>query len=308
MADSGGRAVGTVLASYRGEENGLQMTDVAQVSGQPSAPPPQAAAAAQDPAHLWKNKSFGFHDLLDIINPLQHIPIVATVYRYLTGDTIGNVARVAGDTLYGGPIGLAAGVISAGVEMDTGKDIGDHIVAMLTGDSSDPAPSATAIAKNTPPVTVAAATRPTAAIPLTRPATTIDDPRQAFFARAEAARQQAGGSAGEPGRVFSNHVVPLEGPAAALARRRIIGSPFTAAPAGAAPRSILQPAASDTASPAIRASLATSDGPAPATMALPNNPPINISQQMLDALDKYARMQQQKNTDQARGVQVDTVH
>jgi hypothetical protein len=29
---------------------------------------------------------------------------------------------------------------------------------------------------------------------------------------------------------------------------------------------------------------------------------------MLDALDKYARMQQQKNTDQVRGVQVDTVH
>jgi hypothetical protein len=292
------------------------MTDVAQISNTlPVTPSPAPAPAAQDPAHLWKDKSFGFHDLLDIINPLQHIPVIATIYRYLTGDTIGNVARVAGDALYGGPIGLATGIISAGIQIETGKDIGDHLTAMLTGDTlgGSPAPVATA-AKNATDAavaTAAATTIPTAGIALARPATQTDDPRQAFLVRAQAIRLQGGGggdSASLPGRALSNRVVPLEGPALPLAGRRVIGSPFTAAPAGTPPRSIAQPAEAAAPLAAIRASLATPDGPAPATLALPSNPPIDISQQMLDALDKYARMQQQKRPEQTRGAQVDTVH
>ncbi|MDB5407589.1 MAG: hypothetical protein JWL84_2501 [Rhodospirillales bacterium] len=287
------------------------MTDVAQVSPPLPATPPQATAST-DPAHLWKDKSFGFHDLLDIINPLQHIPIIATVYRYLTGDTIGNVARVAGDALYGGPIGMAAGVVSAGVQIETGKDIGDHVVALLTGDDvpAGPAPIVTAAASPTdrPVTTAAVTTTPAAAAPFARlaaktPAATIDDARQAFIARVEAKRQQSTGD----GRTLSNRVVPLEGPAGSMMQRRVIGSPFTAAPAGAPARSIVQPADAAT-SPAIRASLATPDGPAAATPSMPGNPPINISQQMLDALDKYARMEQQKRADEKRGAQLDTVH
>jgi hypothetical protein len=289
------------------------MTDVAQVSNPLPATPPQAPAA-RDPAHLWKDKSFGFHDLLDIINPLQHIPIIATVYRYLTGDTIGNVARVAGDALYGGPIGMATGIISAGVQIETGKDIGDHIVAMLSGDhpSDGPTPVMTAAtgAVDASVATAAATTNPAAGIPLARPAMLTDDPRQAFLARAQAMRLQGGSgdSASLPGRALSNRVVPLEGFALPMAGRRVIGSPFTAAPAGTPPRSIVRPADADATPPAIRASLATPDGPAPATLALPSNPPIDISQQMLEALDKYAHMQQQKRSDQTRGAQVDTVH
>ena len=42
---------------------------------------------------------------IDIINPLQHIPIVGNIYRNITGDQISPGARIAGSTLYGGPIG-----------------------------------------------------------------------------------------------------------------------------------------------------------------------------------------------------------
>jgi hypothetical protein len=288
------------------------MTDVAQVSNTPPAAVPQAPAA-KDPAHLWKDSSFGFHDLLDIINPLQHIPIVATIYRYLTGDTIGNVARVAGDTLYGGPIGMAAGVVSAGVEMETGKDIGEHVMAMLTGDepSASPPPVMTAAKTATEPSAVvpAAAAKPTGGLPLVRPATETDDPRQAFMARSQAMRlQRSGGdSANRPGLALSNHVVPLEARGLPLAGRPAIGTPFTAAPAGTPARGIVQAAASDAPPSAIRASLAPPDGTAPAAPALPSNPPIDISQQMLEALDKYARMQQRR-PEQNRGAQVDAVH
>jgi hypothetical protein len=32
---------------------------------------------------LWENSKMGFGDFVDIINPLQHIPIIATIYRRL---------------------------------------------------------------------------------------------------------------------------------------------------------------------------------------------------------------------------------
>ncbi|HPQ50925.1 MAG: hypothetical protein KDJ26_01550 [Alphaproteobacteria bacterium] len=79
-----------------------------------------------------KDSSFGFLDFLDIINPLQHIPIIGTIYRHITGDEIGAVAQVAGGALFGGPIGAAAGVASAVVSHETGKDLGDTLAGLLS--------------------------------------------------------------------------------------------------------------------------------------------------------------------------------
>lgn len=69
--------------------------------------------------------------ILDIINPLQHIPVISTIYRNITGDEISPVARVAGDALYGGPIGAAVGLANVAVEHKTGKDIGENVMAMF---------------------------------------------------------------------------------------------------------------------------------------------------------------------------------
>ena len=97
---------------------------------------PGAAVTATDgpgAPHPWKESSFSFHDVLDALNPLQHIPIVNTIYRWATGDVPGNIARVVGDGLYGGPIGLAAGMLSVAVKDDTGKDPGEMVMGLLTG-------------------------------------------------------------------------------------------------------------------------------------------------------------------------------
>lgn len=72
-----------------------------------------------------KDKKFSFRDLLDIINPLQHIPFVNSVYRAVTGDEIGSFARVAGGAIFGGPLGAAMGGVNAIVAQETGRDIGD---------------------------------------------------------------------------------------------------------------------------------------------------------------------------------------
>jgi hypothetical protein len=75
-----------------------------------------------------------FWDALDMINPLQHIPVVSTAYRAMTGDEIEPGARLAGGTIYGGPIGLAASAFNVLIEHNTGKDAGEHVIALFDGD------------------------------------------------------------------------------------------------------------------------------------------------------------------------------
>ena len=59
---------------------------------------------------------FTFADLIDIVNPLQHIPILSTIYRKISGDTIDPAARVAGGVLFGGAIGAVFAVAGAAFE------------------------------------------------------------------------------------------------------------------------------------------------------------------------------------------------
>jgi hypothetical protein len=88
--------------------------------------PPAAAQTAT-------GSSFSFHDLLDIVNPLQHLPVVGTLYRAITGDSIGKFEKVAGDTLYGGVWGAVSSVADLAFEAVTGKDLGDTVLALVSG-------------------------------------------------------------------------------------------------------------------------------------------------------------------------------
>ena len=97
----------------------------------PTTPAPPANAAKG--FSVWQNGEFGFGDFLDVINPLQHIPIVSTIYRNLSGDQIGMAPRVIGGALWGRIGGFVAGIINSVVEWFTGKDIGDHIYAAIWG-------------------------------------------------------------------------------------------------------------------------------------------------------------------------------
>ncbi len=64
-----------------------------------------SAATSDDLDSMWH---ISFDDVLDVVNPLQHFPIVGTVYRALTHDQIKTPEKIAGDTLYGGVMGLAS--------------------------------------------------------------------------------------------------------------------------------------------------------------------------------------------------------
>jgi hypothetical protein len=94
----------------------------------------QPGPAVNEPA-----AELGFGDFLDLINPLQHIPVVSSVYREATGDEISAPARILGGFLFGGPLGFIAAIINAISEEITGKDIGETAVAALFGDDDVPA-------------------------------------------------------------------------------------------------------------------------------------------------------------------------
>ncbi len=82
--------------------------------------PPAAPAAATKPQP-------GFFDhFLSELNPLQYVPVVGTIYRAVTGDTIPESARFAGSLvvsgLTGGPVGIGINVGATALEHLLGID------------------------------------------------------------------------------------------------------------------------------------------------------------------------------------------
>jgi hypothetical protein len=92
------------------------------------------------PSKTNSSQSFSFSDFLSVINPLQHIPVVGSIYRALTGDTINPASRVIGGLLFGGPVGLIASAFNAVVEQTKGKDLGEQALALFVPDRGAPAP------------------------------------------------------------------------------------------------------------------------------------------------------------------------
>ena len=122
----------------RANRRAAPMPDVTPSDGESPATNDKASAERSFWDRLWGKEGFSFGAVLDIINPLQHIPIVSTIYRAATGDTIGAGPRMVGGALFGGVIGLIAAAADAAVEGVTGKDAGSHVLAMLP--EPDPVP------------------------------------------------------------------------------------------------------------------------------------------------------------------------
>ncbi|QBQ56175.1 hypothetical protein [Nitrosococcus wardiae] len=105
---------------------------------------PQAKEPAQEIYSNPEFKPFGedgltFGDLLDVVNPLHHLPVVGSLYRELSGDTIDPASRVAGSALLGGPIGAAVAAANVVLEHFSGDDIEGHVVALLHQESREEA-------------------------------------------------------------------------------------------------------------------------------------------------------------------------
>jgi hypothetical protein len=241
----------------------------------PYGPPSEALSAtamAATRTHAWKDGGPGFHDLLDTINPLQHIPVVSAVYRWLTGDVPGNVAELAGDALYGGPLGLAAGLFGIAFKEETGKDPGAMAISLLGGGSAGEATAAA-----TPePAAAAAQAADAAAAPAAPPVVPAHPPIP--LVKGDAAAPLPLGA--KPNAAESAFLAQSSLRQRALVGARAIPQPIPLKLSGQA-----MPLAP------LRMPRATTPPPAASNDAAPG---ADIPQRMLDALDKYRRLEQQR--------------
>jgi hypothetical protein len=122
----------------------LALTGIAMIAIHEAAHP--IVSVSTGAAAPEAKQGFSFDDFLDIINPLQHLPVVSTLYQKLTGDRMGDPAKLIGDLLYGGPLGLASSLADTAFEKITGKNVGDTVLGWLDGGDSDNV----ALADNTP--------------------------------------------------------------------------------------------------------------------------------------------------------------
>lgn len=90
-----------------------------------------------------------FLDLIDVINPLQHIPIISSLYRNMTGDTLDPATNIAGGALFGGPIGAAVSFVNVLIDEATGQDMGEHVMALFSDENGKD--SEIAVAAEEPP-------------------------------------------------------------------------------------------------------------------------------------------------------------
>lgn len=100
-----------------------------------------ALAYHQDAVHspAGPEEEFTFGDLVDMVNPLHHIPLVGHAYRSITGDEIKPISQIVGGAILGGPAGAASGLVNAVIQEETGKDIAGHAIAMAGGGGDSPA-------------------------------------------------------------------------------------------------------------------------------------------------------------------------
>src|SRR6478609_2276170 len=95
--------------------------------------PPSAVGQVTSTADAPQDEGF-FHHLLDVVNPLQHLPVVGTIYRAITGEHLGPVEKIMGDTLYGGLWGAVSSVADVAFEGVTGKSMEDTVLGWFKQD------------------------------------------------------------------------------------------------------------------------------------------------------------------------------
>lgn len=247
------------------------------------------------------DRDFAFGDLLDVINPLQHIPIIGSLYRNLTGDEISGPAKIMGGLLYGGPVGLVVALATTIAEQEVGQDLGEAAFAALLGgeetgnvqlaDRGEDAPAAPAgIPDQLPARPAAVSTAIPAAIPAAANAASRAGPQaalsgqdalDAFVRDIKGARPAA--PIGGTGDIAAIEAVPRP----SLAENVKIGA-ITPGPLGWTIQRRAEPAGADLLAEAAEITDRA------------------FSERMLRALDKYQAMSSLPPRDEDHAARVDT--
>lgn len=96
----------------------------------PAGARPASFSAQSAPAESSSHQGF-FQHLWNVVNPLQHVPVIGTIYRAITGEHLDAVEKIAGDSLYGGIWGAISSVADVAFEGLTGKSFEDTALALF---------------------------------------------------------------------------------------------------------------------------------------------------------------------------------
>lgn len=264
-----------------------------------------------DPDTGGTNDSLGFADLLDMINPLQHIPVVSTLYRELTGDTISEPARMAGGALWGGPAGVIGALANSITAEETGGDIGATTMAMLRGDAAGGDPDGTGAQE---PATLVGEMPQTDTADLTDPLVGTLPASVAQFAAAgqaatasaagavpasaaaaaQAGSQEFSGSAASRLDAFIQRANAVRAPGPAVARAGADTGLNVQVTPSAASLKMAPARAVGAQAPQTVARTAPTESPAPLKLASDGN--TDVAHWMMRALDRYESMKTQEQS------------
>jgi len=120
------------MSVYSPEYHAMMMSP-GPAGGKTPGVPVSADKSSGDTSGAAPHESF-FHHLWDVINPLQHLPVIGTIYRAITGEHLDPVEKIAGDTLYGGLWGAVSSIDEVAFESITGKSFEDTALALFKSD------------------------------------------------------------------------------------------------------------------------------------------------------------------------------
>lgn len=147
-ADAGKAGLTSSDAMFAALTQNMMQTMVQDALTPPQA---QAEAGAADTATAFSEGGVpGFGDVLDIVNPLQHIPVVSQYYRDWTGDDMGYISQVAGGALWGGSLGVAASFVNLGLTSVMGQSPTQYMQQFFAGDEAAAAGSNSSAVRNSP--------------------------------------------------------------------------------------------------------------------------------------------------------------
>jgi len=104
-----------------------------------TSPPDNVKPTEQE--SFWGSDGFTFGDLLDMFNPIQHIPVISKYYREQTQDDASEGSKLVGGILFGGLIGGVSGVLTSiansAVRHETHQGVDEHLLAMAEESLTD---------------------------------------------------------------------------------------------------------------------------------------------------------------------------
>ena len=90
---------------------------------------------------FWGKDGFTFDDVLDMFNPLHHLPIISKFYSEQSQDEACEGSKLVGGALFGGLFGGVTGVLTsmanAAIRHETHQDVSEHLLAMADSSEQD---------------------------------------------------------------------------------------------------------------------------------------------------------------------------